>query len=120
MPPSTFRPINLLERLNQCLDPSFDATRTPRIPTLGVRPGISEPGASPPNDFISSESSSPFITSLPHEDLESTEAVPSSFTQYTVGDLPIPSQHVCEPANFVDDVVIDVFSNLSLDYMDSR
>ena len=113
VPPSAFRPINLLERLNQFSDPSFDPPCTPRSPTLGIRPDISESGIILPRGFISPESSSPFITSVPmkstpHEDLASADTIPSSSTQCTVDDPPSrSSQHVCEPGNLLDDTVID-------------
>ncbi|KAF8559559.1 hypothetical protein OG21DRAFT_1594402 [Imleria badia] len=86
IPPSPFRPINLLERLNQFSDPSFDSLSCPRTPKLGVR---LESGIIPPHGFISPESS-PFITSMKrtqHEDLASADTIPSSPTQCTVDDL---------------------------------
>jgi hypothetical protein len=125
VPPSAFRSINLLERLNQFSDPLFEPPRSPRTPTLGIRLDISESGIIPPRGFISSESSSPFITSVPmkstpHEDLASADTIPSSSTQRTVDDLPSrTSQHVCEPANLVDDAIMIHLLNLSLDYVDS-
>ena len=112
IPPSPFRPINLLERLNQFSDPLFDPPPCPRTPALGVRPEIAEFGIIPPHGSILPESS-PFITSVPtkrtsHGDLASADAIPSSSTQCTVNGLPSRSSHdVCEPADIVDDIVID-------------
>lgn len=113
LPPSAFRPINLLERLNQFSNPLFEPPRSPRTPPLGIRPDIAESEIIPPRGFISPASSSPFISSVimkstPREDLASADTIPSSSTQCTVDDLPSrPSQHVCEPANLADDAVID-------------
>lgn len=112
-PPSPFRRINLLERLNQHSDPSFDSSCSLRTPTLGDRPEISEPGIIPPRGFILPESCSPFVTSVPmksapHEDLASADTIPSLSTQCTVDDSPSrSSQHVYEHANVLDDAGID-------------
>ncbi|KAG8217499.1 hypothetical protein J3R82DRAFT_5647 [Butyriboletus roseoflavus] len=108
-PPSPFRPINFLERLNQLSDPPFDPSPSLRSPTLGDRPEISGPGII---SFISPESCSPFATcvpmkSAPHEDLESADTIPSPSTQYTVEDPPSgSSQHLIIVANSLDSEVL--------------
>lgn len=115
-PPSPSRPINLLERLNQPSDPPFDPSCSLRSPTLGDQLEISGPGIISPRGFISAESRSPFATSVsmegtPHADLASADTIPSSSTQCTVEEPPSgSSQHVCEPANLVDDAEIHLSS----------
>ncbi|KAH0830550.1 hypothetical protein J3R83DRAFT_2004 [Lanmaoa asiatica] len=114
-PPSPFRPINLLEQLNQLSGLPFGHSRSSRTLALGDRPEIAESGIISPRDFIPPESCSPFVTSVtsvpmkstPREDLVSADTVPPSSTQCIVDDLPSrSSRHVCEP-NLVDDPGID-------------
>ena len=115
-PPSPFRPINLLERLNQLSDPPFDPSRSFSTLTSGDRTDILESSIHPPRGFISPESCSAFVTSVPiksvpHEDLESADTFPSTSTQYTVNNLPPrSSQRVCEPGNFAEDGGINLSS----------
>ncbi|KAF8136339.1 hypothetical protein EV363DRAFT_1319349 [Boletus edulis] len=99
VPPSPFRPINLLERLNQFSEPLSDPPRSSRTSTLAVQSDISESGTVPPCGSISPEPSSPFIASVPvkstlHEDLASAVTIPLSSTHFIVNDLPSrSSQH---------------------------
>ncbi|KAG6376132.1 hypothetical protein JVT61DRAFT_2106 [Boletus reticuloceps] len=116
VPPSPFRPINLLERLNQFSEPLSDPPRSSRTSTLAVQSDISGSGPVPPYGSISPEPSSPFIASVPmkstlHEDLASAVTIPLSSTHFIVNDLPSrSSQHVCEPNNLVNDAVTDLSS----------
>lgn len=113
VPPSPFRPINLLERLNQLSDPPFNPSSSLRTPTLGDLPEILEPHIISPRGFILPESCSPSVISVSsksasHEDLASADTIFSSSTQCTVDDPPSrPSQHVCEPANTANNARID-------------
>ncbi|KAF8447980.1 hypothetical protein L210DRAFT_3527609 [Boletus edulis BED1] len=99
VPPSPFRPINLLERLNQFSEPLSDPPRSSRTSTLAVQSDISESGTVPPCGSISPEPSSPFIASVPmkstlHEDLASAVTIPLSSTLSIVNDFPSrSSQH---------------------------
>lgn len=126
VPPSPFRPINLLERLNQLSNPSLGPLSGPRTPTLGARPDISESGITTPRGFMSSKSFAPYIApvpmrSTPHEDLASADTIPSLSTQRTVDELhPPSSQHVCEPADLVNDAVIDLPSQPVANYVNRR
>lgn len=108
VPPSPFRPINLLERLNQLSVLPFDSSRTLSTPASGDRPNTSESSIRPPRGFVSPESCSQFVASVSmkgalREDLGFTDTRPSSSNHYTVDDFPPrSSQRACEPANFAD------------------
>lgn len=113
-PPSPFRPINLLERLNQSSDPLFGPPHSLSSSGSGDRPDASDSSILPPRGFPPSEPCSPSFTPVPmkgaaHEDLVPIGMFPSSPTQYTVDGLPSrPSQHVCEPPDFADDAGVNL------------
>ena len=106
-PPSPFRRINLLERLNHLSDPPFDPSRNLSTPAPGDRADASRSSMPPPRGSTVSalESFSPFAISVsmksaPHENLAPVD----TSNQLTVNSLPPCSfQH----AGTADDVEVN-------------
>ncbi|KAG9318463.1 hypothetical protein JVU11DRAFT_554 [Chiua virens] len=107
VPPSPFRPINILEGLNQFSDPMFGPSRPVQTPPADHPPEISDSRTTPKGSFTSPEYRSPVVTNVStecasHVKLVLAELIPSSSPQRAVDDIPSQSsQHLITGASSV-------------------